>query len=59
MEYQGGRMTPAEVAAFESNPLSADMVALRLCDDEAKVPGWQVGSRARLCVCARARACAG
>lgn len=35
-------MPPAEAAAFEADPLAAEMVALRLADDEGKVRGWQV-----------------
>lgn len=42
LEHQGGLMTPQEVAEFEAHPLAAEMVALRLCDEEGKVPGWQV-----------------
>ena len=42
MKQQGGDMPPAEAAAFEADPLAAEMVALRLADDEGKVRGWQV-----------------
>ena len=38
-------MTPQEVTDFEDHPLAADMVALRLSDEEAKVKGWQVRTR--------------
>jgi predicted HD phosphohydrolase len=36
---QGGLMTEAEVAAFVAHPWSADAVALRRWDDQAKVAG--------------------
>ena len=39
LEYQGGRMTPAEVAEVARHPWLADLVLLRRFDDEAKVPG--------------------
>jgi predicted HD phosphohydrolase len=39
LEAQGGPMSPAEVAAFEQDPDAAAMVALRLADDGAKIPG--------------------
>lgn len=40
--YQGGVMTPEEVAAFEADPLAADKIRMRLSDEEGKMPGWQV-----------------
>jgi phosphonate degradation associated HDIG domain protein len=38
LALQGGPMTPAEVAAFESNPFCADAVQLRRFDDLGKEP---------------------
>jgi gamma-butyrobetaine dioxygenase len=42
LEVQGGLMTPAEVAEFESNPYFRDAIRLRHWDDTAKVPGLAV-----------------
>jgi predicted HD phosphohydrolase len=39
---QGGSMEPEELQAFQSNALAAEMLAVRLSDDEGKVKGWQV-----------------
>jgi gamma-butyrobetaine dioxygenase len=39
---QGGPMTTAECAQFESNPSHGDAVRLRHWDDAAKVPGLEV-----------------
>ncbi|OOF99912.1 hypothetical protein ASPCADRAFT_393661 [Aspergillus carbonarius ITEM 5010] len=39
LEFQGGPFKGAELAAFARDPLRDDMVALRLWDDAAKVPG--------------------
>ncbi|RAL01774.1 HD domain-containing protein [Aspergillus ibericus CBS 121593] len=39
LEFQGGPFRGAELAAFERDPLRDEMVALRLWDDAAKVPG--------------------
>ncbi|WP_217605773.1 phosphonate degradation HD-domain oxygenase [Chitinophaga sp. GbtcB8] len=36
LAYQGGPMTETEAAAFEADPLFADMVRLRTWDDQAK-----------------------
>ncbi|MEI8238336.1 MAG: HD domain-containing protein [Actinomycetota bacterium] len=41
---QGGPMDDREVAAFEADPHCAGMVALRVADDHAKVPGAVVPS---------------
>lgn len=38
LRLQGGPMSPAEVAEFESLPFAQDAVRLRRWDDEAKVP---------------------
>lgn len=43
---QGGAMTAAERAAFESLPYSADAVHLRRADESGKVPGLVVGALA-------------
>ena len=43
---QGGALTLAEVAEFESRPFAADAVVLRRADDAAKVPGRVVPSLA-------------
>eukprot|EP00775_Hariotina_reticulata_P000479 gene479-748_t len=42
LRQQGGPMTADEVKAFESSPLAAVLLQLRKCDEEGKVPGWQV-----------------
>jgi [1-hydroxy-2-(trimethylamino)ethyl]phosphonate dioxygenase len=42
LKVQGGPMTSAEVAEFESNPFFRDAVRLRHWDDTAKVPGLTV-----------------
>lgn len=39
LNLQGGKMTAAEVAEFESQPFFRDSVELRRWDDEAKIPG--------------------
>ena len=39
LRLQGGPMSAAEVAAFETQPSFRDAVRLRRWDDEAKVPG--------------------
>jgi phosphonate degradation associated HDIG domain protein len=39
LQLQGGRMSPAEAAAFESNPHWRDAVRLREWDDRGKVAG--------------------
>lgn len=39
LKRQGGPMTPAEVADFESDPRHPDAVRLRRFDDAAKTPG--------------------
>ena len=36
---QGGPMSPAEMAAWDTRPWTADAVRLRRWDDEAKVAG--------------------
>lgn len=41
LELQGGRMTPAEVAAFEAERYGRDALLLRRCDDQGKVAGLQ------------------
>ncbi|KAA8646348.1 HD domain-containing protein [Aspergillus tanneri] len=48
LEFQGGPFTGPELAAFDQNPLRNEMVALRLWDDAAKVPGIEASTpRAR------------
>jgi [1-hydroxy-2-(trimethylamino)ethyl]phosphonate dioxygenase len=42
LELQGGPFTPPEVSAFEREPHWRAALRLRVWDDEAKVPGWQV-----------------
>lgn len=42
LRAQGGPLSPAEAAAFESSPHFADSLALRQADDAAKVPGRRV-----------------
>lgn len=42
LKCQGGPFSPAEVAAFEDDPLAKEKVALRLWDDGAKVVGLDV-----------------
>lgn len=39
LEFQGGPFKGTALAAFEQDPLRDEMVALRLWDDAAKVPG--------------------
>lgn len=39
LAFQGGSMTAMEAAAFEADPLFADMVRLRTWDDQAKETG--------------------
>jgi len=39
LRYQGGPMTAAEAAVFESGPAFADILQLRAWDEAAKVPG--------------------
>ena len=39
---QGGLMTPNEITRFATHPWTADAVALRRWDDQAKVPGKPV-----------------
>jgi predicted HD phosphohydrolase len=43
LRVQGGRMSPAEAAAFERDPLADDAVTLRQADDAAKVVGLDAG----------------
>jgi gamma-butyrobetaine dioxygenase len=63
LALQGGPMSPAEAARFESHPWHEDAVALRLCDDLAKDPARCLtlaeGERFRLRLLAVARRCAG
>ncbi len=40
LKYQGGPMSPAEVLAFEAEPLHADAVTLRRFDDTGKLSDW-------------------
>jgi predicted HD phosphohydrolase len=42
LREQGGAMDDAEVDAFETDPDHLGMVALRVADDGAKIPGAQV-----------------
>ena len=42
LEVQGGPMSAAEVADFESSPYHADAVKLRLYDDDGKVEGLDI-----------------
>jgi predicted HD phosphohydrolase len=42
LERQGGRMSPAEVADFECEPLYADALVLRRADEAGKIPGRPV-----------------
>jgi 2-amino-1-hydroxyethylphosphonate dioxygenase (glycine-forming) len=44
LELQGGPMTPAEVAAFECDPLFKEKLRLRSWDEGAKIPGLLVTS---------------
>lgn len=44
-------MSPQEVAEFEGDSLAAERVVLRLCDEEAKVPGWQVSDTQQAAAC--------
>ncbi len=44
LALQGGTMSAAEVAAFESEPYFADAVLLRRCDDGGKRIDWAVPS---------------
>ncbi len=43
LRAQGGRMSPAEAAAFERDPLADDAVTLRQADDAAKAVGLDAG----------------
>ncbi|MFD8570649.1 inositol oxygenase family protein [Streptomyces sp. NPDC057694] len=43
LDAQGGPMSPAEVAAFETDPHGADAVELRQADDAGKVVGLDAG----------------
>ncbi|CAN5655555.1 HD domain-containing protein [soil metagenome] len=42
LEFQGGPMTPAEVAELETHPWLEDLILLRRFDDEAKAPDLDV-----------------
>ena len=42
LAFQGGPMTPAELAGFAAEPGHADALALRRWDDTGKVPGLAV-----------------
>lgn len=42
LKYQGGPFSPAQVEAFERDPLCKEKVALRLWDDRAKRTDWVV-----------------
>jgi predicted HD phosphohydrolase len=42
LERQGGRLSDAEIAVFEDEPLSADALDLRRADEAGKVPGLAV-----------------
>ncbi|HEX3981005.1 MAG TPA: HD domain-containing protein [Acidimicrobiales bacterium] len=42
LRQQGGDMAPAEVLAFEQEPLVADALVLRRADEAGKVPGLSV-----------------
>jgi phosphonate degradation associated HDIG domain protein len=42
LALQGGPFSPAEVKAFEQNPLFREAVRLRRWDDAAKIPGLKV-----------------
>lgn len=46
LRLQGGLMSPAEIAEFESHPQFEAAVRLRFWDDEAKVPGLTTPSLA-------------
>ena len=37
LEYQGGKMTKEEAAAFENDPLFELIIQLRKCDEQAKI----------------------
>ncbi|GAB4017011.1 HD domain-containing protein [Spirosoma koreense] len=39
LEFQGGPMTPAEAAAFETNPYFKGILLMRVWDEQAKIPG--------------------
>jgi gamma-butyrobetaine dioxygenase len=56
---QGGPHSPAEAAAFESAPGSADAVALRRWDDAGKVDGLAVPGLATYRPLLEALACSG
>jgi len=40
---QGGELSPDEQRALEARPHLQDALALRRCDERAKVPGLDVG----------------
>ncbi len=40
LTFQGGVLAPAQIRAFEAEPLHADAVTLRRFDDAGKLPGW-------------------
>jgi len=40
--FQGGKMTAAEMAVMEQDPLFKDCKQLRCWDEAAKVEGWDV-----------------
>lgn len=42
LQVQGGPMSAAECAVFESHPFFADALLLRRIDDAGKRPGWAV-----------------
>lgn len=44
LELQGGPLQGAALAAFEANPHAKDAIALRRCDEGAKVPGLALPS---------------
>ncbi|MEV6737749.1 hypothetical protein AB0N14_12720 [Streptomyces sp. NPDC051104] len=43
LQKHGGPLTPAEAAAFESDPLAGDAVSLRQADEAAEVAGLDAG----------------
>ena len=42
LEYQGGKMTPEEAAAFENDPLFDLIIRLRRWDEQAKIEGKEL-----------------
>ncbi|CAD5106070.1 HD domain-containing protein [Zestomonas carbonaria] len=48
LDWQGGPMSEAEAAAFETDPLFADSLRLRRWDEAAKVPGRPLPDLAEL-----------